>query len=108
MTTLAEDIWARVDEAIDTDPLQLRGIVADLLARVEHAEDAAQLHGERADRWRRERDAIKASVAEAVKLIQGWMTPGAPVFDPGHAGEVEALLKKTIGERTIAALGGGE
>lgn len=32
------DIWARVDEAIDTDPLLLRGIVGELLARAEAAE----------------------------------------------------------------------
>jgi hypothetical protein len=32
------DIWARVDEAIDTDPLQLRDIVAELLSRAETAE----------------------------------------------------------------------
>lgn len=32
------DIWARVDEAIDTDPLQLRDIVAELLRRAEKAE----------------------------------------------------------------------
>lgn len=32
------DIWARVDEAIDTDPLQLRDIVAELLARAAKAE----------------------------------------------------------------------
>jgi hypothetical protein len=51
-----------------------------------------------------ERDALKASIAEAVKLINEWMTPGAPLFDPGHAQQVMALLRKTIGARTITAL----
>lgn len=37
---MSADIWARVDEAIDTDPLQLRGIVAELLARAVKAESA--------------------------------------------------------------------
>jgi len=36
------------------------------------------------------------------------ISPDAPadvLFDPGHADEVEALPKKTIGERTITAIG---
>jgi hypothetical protein len=58
----------------------------------------------RADAAEAERDALKAAIAEAVKLINEWMTPGNSLFDPSHAAQVEALLKKTIGERTIAAL----
>lgn len=38
---------------------------AELLARAEHAEDAAQLHGERSGRWRRERDAARRERDEA-------------------------------------------
>ncbi|MCO6011443.1 hypothetical protein NE236_41490 [Actinoallomurus purpureus] len=50
------DIWTRVDEAIDTDPLQLRDIVAEVLSRAERAEqEAERLRGELATA-REERD----------------------------------------------------
>jgi hypothetical protein len=45
-----------------------------------------------------------AAIDAAVGLVREWMTPGAPVFSPSHAAEVEALLRKTLGERVVAAL----
>jgi ABC-type transporter Mla subunit MlaD len=74
------DIWARVDEAIDTDPLQFRGIVAELLARAEHAEGAAQVNRERANEFRQERDALKAAMERVRRAV-------VDVYGEDYAGE---------------------
>lgn len=56
--------------------------------------------------FRRERDALKAGIAEAVRQIREWMNPDSdgPLFAPDHAAEVDRTLKKYIGEHVIAAL----
>lgn len=61
---MTPDIWARVDQAIDTDPLQLRNIVAELLARATHAEnELAALRDHRA-RWQTEHARAERLTAE--------------------------------------------
>lgn len=92
------DIWARVDEAIDTDPLQLRGIVAELLAHVEHAEGAAVVNRERTNEFRQERDALKAAVqhlaAEAHRRKWAHEHSAPAAFDVLHriGNELKAAL----------------
>jgi chromosome segregation ATPase len=61
---MSTDVWARVDEAIDTDPLLLRGIVAEVLARAEHAEgELSSLRDHRA-RWQTEHERAERLAAE--------------------------------------------
>jgi hypothetical protein len=49
---------------------------------------------------------LRVGISEAMRQISEWMDPGsdAPLFDPGHAAEVERTLKKYIGEHVIASL----
>lgn len=62
------DIWARVDEAIDTDPLQLRDIVAEVLRRAEYAEGQLSSLRDHRTRWETEHaeaERLRAELAEA-------------------------------------------
>lgn len=85
---------------------RLRGELAE--TRTEQEDLRKQLEAESVVSYgfQDERDALKAGIAEAVRQIREWMNPDsdAPLFAPGHAAEVERVLKKYIGERTIAAL----
>jgi hypothetical protein len=63
---MSADIWARVDEAIDTNPLQLRDIVGELLARAEQAEAVIEAkRGKRDTEMGRLRGQIKRERAHA-------------------------------------------
>lgn len=119
------DIWDRVNEAIDTDPLQLRAIVTELLARAEHAEEGAQLSSERLGEVRTERDAlademddmegvisdlgvVRLQLQDAIGRVRAladqWVAQ-ADVADDPH-GLVPVLA--TVGRTVLAALDGGE
>lgn len=74
MTEPTTDIWTRVDEAIDTDPLKLRGIVAELLARAEHAEAELSSRRDHNTRWeleRQKRTEAEATVERVTQYLDG-------------------------------------
>lgn len=54
---------------------------------------------------RAERDVLKAAITEARKQIHLWMDPDAEgPLAPGHAAEIDARVRKAIGEQALAAL----
>lgn len=116
----ARDIWSRVDEAIDTDPLLLRGIVAELLARAEAAEGQLSARREHETRWGLERQKRETAEAEARKMRDGLaaIVGVDPCIDWGDIldqvneirGERDAARREVTewAERACAALGAVE
>jgi hypothetical protein len=104
---MSADIWARVDEAIDTDPLQLRDIVAELLARAEKAEAklaatkaaferAWEVHGEICSE--RELAEARAAIERAREGLGAALT----VWEPEHEYHQDRAQRKGYTHNQVA------